>query len=77
MRDLRVGHEYDSMIAGGAMIAGSPAAVHDALAGQLERMPANYMVLNMKWGSLSAAQSRKTLDLFATKVRPGLAERRR
>jgi alkanesulfonate monooxygenase SsuD/methylene tetrahydromethanopterin reductase-like flavin-dependent oxidoreductase (luciferase family) len=77
VRDLRVGQDFDTMMQSGAMLAGSPQAVHDALAGQLERMPANYMLLNMKWGNLTAAQSRRTLELFTTKVRPGLAARRR
>lgn len=75
VRDLRVGHDYETMIAGGAMVVGSPAAVHDALAQQLARLPANYLVLNMKWGSLTAAQSRRTLELFTAKVRPGLKAR--
>jgi alkanesulfonate monooxygenase SsuD/methylene tetrahydromethanopterin reductase-like flavin-dependent oxidoreductase (luciferase family) len=77
VRDLRVGHDYDSMIKGGAMLVGSPAAIHDALAGQLERLPANYIVLNMKWGNITPPQSRNSLDLFAAKVRPGLAARPR
>jgi alkanesulfonate monooxygenase SsuD/methylene tetrahydromethanopterin reductase-like flavin-dependent oxidoreductase (luciferase family) len=76
VRDLRVGQAYDEMVALGALIRGSPAAVHDAIAKQVERLPMNYLVLNMKWGNLTAAQSRRTLELFATKVRPGLAERR-
>jgi alkanesulfonate monooxygenase SsuD/methylene tetrahydromethanopterin reductase-like flavin-dependent oxidoreductase (luciferase family) len=71
-RDLRVGHDYDQMIAGGAMLVGSPAAVRDRLAAQIDALPINYVVLNMKWGSLSAAQSLRTLDLFTTKVRPEL-----
>lgn len=72
VRDLRVGHSYDEMVEAGAMLAGSPAAVQEAMAQQLERLRLNYFVLNMKWGSLTPAQSRRTLELFATKVRPGL-----
>jgi hypothetical protein len=41
----------------------------DRLARQIETLPLNYVVLNMKWGSLSAAQSLRTLELFATKIR--------
>jgi alkanesulfonate monooxygenase SsuD/methylene tetrahydromethanopterin reductase-like flavin-dependent oxidoreductase (luciferase family) len=71
-RDLRVGHDYETMVASGAMFVGSPAAVRDRLAQQIEKLPLNYVVLNMKWGNLSAAQSLRTLELFATKVRPEL-----
>ena len=76
VHDLRVGHEYDAMVRAGAMIAGAPATVQDIIGRQLERLPLDYFVLNMKWGNLSAAQSLRTLELFTTKVRPGLAERR-
>ena len=72
VRDLRIGHDYDAMIAGGAMFVGSPGAVRDRIAREIETLPLNYVVLNMKWGNLSAAQSLHMLDLFATKVRPEL-----
>ena len=72
VRDLRIGHPYDMVTKAGFVVVGSPAAVRDELAKQVEQLPANYMLLNMKWGNLTAAQSRRSLELFATEVRPGL-----
>ena len=72
VRDLRVGQDYDTLVNSGAWVVGSPGAVLDTLAVQIEKLPANYLVLNLKWGNLTAAQSLKSLELFATKVRPQL-----
>jgi alkanesulfonate monooxygenase SsuD/methylene tetrahydromethanopterin reductase-like flavin-dependent oxidoreductase (luciferase family) len=72
VRDLRIGHDYDSACEGGFMIVGSPAAAQDRLGHHIRALPGNYMLLNMNFGSLTAAQSRRSLELFATKVRPGL-----
>jgi alkanesulfonate monooxygenase SsuD/methylene tetrahydromethanopterin reductase-like flavin-dependent oxidoreductase (luciferase family) len=75
VRDLRVGYDYESMRRGGSLIDGSPGRVAEELAGQLEKLPANYMVFNMKFGNLTARQSHRSLELFATEVKPALERR--
>lgn len=61
----------------GVMIVGTPDQVHDILADQIDRSGCNYMMLNFTYGSLSAAESRASLDLFAAKVMPRLRRRER
>jgi alkanesulfonate monooxygenase SsuD/methylene tetrahydromethanopterin reductase-like flavin-dependent oxidoreductase (luciferase family) len=70
--DRRTNHDYPTARQAGTIIAGTPARVADALAAQLEECRANYLMCNMKFGSLTAAQSLASLELFATRVMPQL-----
>jgi alkanesulfonate monooxygenase SsuD/methylene tetrahydromethanopterin reductase-like flavin-dependent oxidoreductase (luciferase family) len=75
LNDNRVTIPYDVMRTGGAMIVGSPSRVHDEIAHQLAEARFNYILLNMKFGSLQAAESLRSLELFAGKVMPELIKR--
>ena len=55
---------------GDAAIVGSPASVRDSIARYFEQTGCSYLVLSFAWGSLSYEQSRRSLDLFVTKVMP-------
>lgn len=70
--DRRTNHDYPTARQAGTIIAGSPARVADELAAQLGECAANYLMCNMKFGSLSAANSLASLELFATRVIPAL-----
>ena len=53
-----------------AAIVGSPATVREKIARYFEETGCNYLVLSFAWGSLTAEQSRQSLDLFASEVMP-------
>ena len=53
-----------------AVIVGSPATVRDKISVYVEQTGCNYLVLSFAWGSLSGEQSRRSLDLFASRVMP-------
>ena len=74
VHDMRAGHEFDVYRGEGCIIFGSPSSVLDQLAGQLEQVKPNYLMLNMNFGGLSAMQSRQSLELFATKVKLELSK---
>jgi hypothetical protein len=40
----------------------------------IEGSGADYLVLTFAWGNLSAAQARRSFDLFATKIMPDFAK---
>jgi alkanesulfonate monooxygenase SsuD/methylene tetrahydromethanopterin reductase-like flavin-dependent oxidoreductase (luciferase family) len=73
-RDMKVGHPFDEYASNGGIVFGSPARVLDELTAQLQQVRPNYLILNMKFGSLSAAQSLRSLELFATRIQPELAK---
>jgi alkanesulfonate monooxygenase SsuD/methylene tetrahydromethanopterin reductase-like flavin-dependent oxidoreductase (luciferase family) len=54
----------------GAFVVGSPSSVRDQLGDLLQRVRCNYLVLPFAWGDLTAAEARRSLDLFASKVMP-------
>jgi len=74
LSDNRVTIPYDVMREAGAMIVGSSGRVRDELAHQHAEAGVNYILLNMKFGSLTAADSMRSLELFVSKVTPALAE---
>jgi alkanesulfonate monooxygenase SsuD/methylene tetrahydromethanopterin reductase-like flavin-dependent oxidoreductase (luciferase family) len=76
LSDLRVTIPYDVFREGGGMVVGSAARVRDELARQHAEARFNYIMANMKFGSLTAGDSMRSLELFASKVMPELARLR-
>ncbi len=76
LSDLRVTIPYEVFREGGGMVVGSAARVCDELAHQHAEAGFNYIMLNMKFGSLKADESMRSLELFASKVMPELARLR-
>lgn len=65
-------NDYDKVVEAGAFVVGSPSKVRDELARAAEITKTNYLVQVFSWGDLTADQSRKSFDLFATRVMPDL-----
>lgn len=55
-------------------ITGSPARVREHIASYFDTTGCNYMVLSFAWGSLDAAQSRRSMELFTSEVMPAFVE---
>ncbi|HEY6440038.1 MAG TPA: LLM class flavin-dependent oxidoreductase [Acetobacteraceae bacterium] len=70
------GVNVEAMIGAGQVLAGSAATVRD----KLRRLVAaagpkhNYLCAAFQWGDLTTQEARRSLDLFATEVRPALSE---
>lgn len=67
--DLDIARNHD------AIIVGSPATVRQKVAAYFEQTGCKYLVLSFAWGSLTYEQSRRSLDLFASKVMPEFVRR--
>jgi alkanesulfonate monooxygenase SsuD/methylene tetrahydromethanopterin reductase-like flavin-dependent oxidoreductase (luciferase family) len=65
--------DYDAFWEQGFVLAGSAASVREQLDRELARLGGNYFVGAFAFGSLSAQNSLRSLDLFAREVMPGLA----
>jgi alkanesulfonate monooxygenase SsuD/methylene tetrahydromethanopterin reductase-like flavin-dependent oxidoreductase (luciferase family) len=61
--------------AGDAAIVGSPASVRGKIAAYFEVSGCNYLVLSFAWGGLTHEQSRRSMELFASKVMPHFVKR--
>jgi alkanesulfonate monooxygenase SsuD/methylene tetrahydromethanopterin reductase-like flavin-dependent oxidoreductase (luciferase family) len=72
LTDQKVVIPFDIAQEKGVMIAGSADRVLEVLSDQVDRSGCNYLMLNFTFGSLSAAESRGSLDLFAERVMPHL-----
>jgi len=56
--------------AGDAAIVGSPKSVREKIAAYFEESGTNYLVLSFAWGGLTHAQSRHSMELFASELMP-------
>ena len=65
-------NDYEKVIEAGAFVIGSPSKVRDELARIAEVTKTNYLVQVFSWGDLTGDQSRKSFDLFASRVMPDL-----
>ncbi|MDR3512737.1 MAG: LLM class flavin-dependent oxidoreductase [Caulobacteraceae bacterium] len=74
LTDNKVVVPFDQARNAEVLIAGAPEQVHEVLASQIEKTGCNYMMLNFTFGSLTAAETRASFDLFATKVFPRLTQ---
>jgi hypothetical protein len=59
----------------GASFSGSVASVRDQVAKFCEESGCDYLVLAFAWGNLTAAQTRRSFDLFAGRIMPDFARR--
>ena len=62
---------YDQALKG-SLIAGTPSEVREALSRHIAESGVNYVLLQLAFGTLTHAQSMRTLDLFVREVRPHL-----
>ena len=68
---LRV-ESFDALIGQGQAIAGSPETVRKFLAAQVEDSKANYIVGQFCFGDLTLEEMLRSVELFATEVKPAL-----
>jgi alkanesulfonate monooxygenase SsuD/methylene tetrahydromethanopterin reductase-like flavin-dependent oxidoreductase (luciferase family) len=68
------GVNADDMIAAGHVLAGSAATLRDKLRRFIETVGPkhNYLVGAFQWGDLTTEEAARSLDLFATEVKPAL-----
>ena len=63
---------FDALIGQGQAIAGSPETVRKFLAAQVEDSKANYIVGQFCFGDLTLAEMLRSVELFASQVKPAL-----
>lgn len=66
--------EFDGMAAQGRAVAGTPDKVADFLAERMETATANYMVSQIAFGDMSAAEMQRSVRLFGEQVIPALKD---
>ena len=62
--DLQVARSLD------VALVGSPSRVQDEIARFFETSGCNYILVSFAWGSLTQAQSERSMELFASQVMP-------
>jgi alkanesulfonate monooxygenase SsuD/methylene tetrahydromethanopterin reductase-like flavin-dependent oxidoreductase (luciferase family) len=67
--------DLDVAVRAGVFIVGSVETVRSKLAALVEEVDFNYLVLPFAWGSLTAAQARRSLELFAREIMPAYVKR--
>lgn len=67
---IRFPQDYEAARARGLAFAGTPEAVAEEFARQVEASGANYMLCRFAFGDLAPAASRRSLDLFVDRVAP-------
>ncbi|HLN41322.1 MAG TPA: hypothetical protein VK215_02650, partial [Acidimicrobiales bacterium] len=63
---------WEQVVEGQYAIVGSPQTVTEMLAANIERLGVGNLLGLFQLGTLSAADTRRNLELFATEVMPGL-----
>ena len=66
--------DFDAALRNEALLAGTPERVGEQLARFLETSTLDYLALAFAWGSLTHAQALRSIQLFAEKIRPSLAD---
>ncbi|HLY58137.1 MAG TPA: LLM class flavin-dependent oxidoreductase [Stellaceae bacterium] len=64
---------FEEALSQGWGVAGTPQQVLDTLASQVEAVGCNYLVCRTLFGNLTVAEARRSVELFAEHVMPGLA----
>lgn len=64
--------DYDELVSGGRGIAGTPRAVVSYLREEMPRMGANYCVMRMAFGDMTAQEMQSSVNLFVKDVVPEL-----
>jgi alkanesulfonate monooxygenase SsuD/methylene tetrahydromethanopterin reductase-like flavin-dependent oxidoreductase (luciferase family) len=69
------GVNFDAMIEAGQVLAGSASSVRDKLRSFMTAVGPqhNYLCGAFQWGDLTTEEARRSLDLFATEVKPALS----
>jgi alkanesulfonate monooxygenase SsuD/methylene tetrahydromethanopterin reductase-like flavin-dependent oxidoreductase (luciferase family) len=70
--NVRRGDTFEDCVAGGMVIAGTPATVRAEIERQAEELGLNYLLAYLYFGTLSDANARRSLDLFSAEVMPYL-----
>lgn len=68
---------FDQFVADSRILCGSPETVRRILSSHIARSGANHFVGAFMFGSMGYGEIRRSLELFATEVMPGLGEGRR
>jgi len=66
--------DFDAVLKNGQAIVGSPATVRETIASQAKDAGLNYFLLRFAFGDLTLAESMRSVDLFASLVKPALEE---
>jgi alkanesulfonate monooxygenase SsuD/methylene tetrahydromethanopterin reductase-like flavin-dependent oxidoreductase (luciferase family) len=67
--------DFDSMVARGQAIAGTPATVAKFLAAQIEDIGCNYVLGQFAFGDVTLGECLRSIELFAGEVMPMLRAR--
>ena len=70
--NIRRGTTFEECVANGMVLAGSPATVRAAIERESAELGTNYLLAYLFFGTLSYADAKRSLDLFATEVMPHL-----
>lgn len=65
--------DWDACLAGETILVGSVATVREQLRRLVAESGINYVVGSFAWGSLSAAQSRRSLERFIAEIMPAIS----
>jgi alkanesulfonate monooxygenase SsuD/methylene tetrahydromethanopterin reductase-like flavin-dependent oxidoreductase (luciferase family) len=68
------GVTYEACVDNGMVISGSPETVRRKITDQVGELGLNYLLSYLFFGSLSAAEAHRSLQLFSTEVMPQLAD---
>jgi alkanesulfonate monooxygenase SsuD/methylene tetrahydromethanopterin reductase-like flavin-dependent oxidoreductase (luciferase family) len=66
--------EFDVLQHHGVGFAGTPAGAREYIAAQADGSGINYFVCDMAFGDITAAEARRSVELFAKEVMPAFAE---
>jgi alkanesulfonate monooxygenase SsuD/methylene tetrahydromethanopterin reductase-like flavin-dependent oxidoreductase (luciferase family) len=67
---------FDELVALGNGIAGSPRTARDFVAAEIDATGANYMLSWFAFGDMTAAESLRSVELFASEVMPAFGQAR-
>jgi len=66
--------DFDAILKNGQAIVGSPDTVRETIASQAKDAGLNYFLLRFAFGDLTLQESMRSVDLFASLVKPALEE---
>jgi alkanesulfonate monooxygenase SsuD/methylene tetrahydromethanopterin reductase-like flavin-dependent oxidoreductase (luciferase family) len=66
--------DFDEVLRNGQAIVGSPDTVRETIASQVREAGLNYMLLRFAFGDLTLEESMRSVDFFASLVKPALEE---
>jgi len=66
--------EFEVLQDHGVGFAGTPAGARDYIAAQAEGSGINYFVCDMAFGDITAAEAKRSIELFAREVMPAFAQ---